>query len=101
MKGQELEITSLNSLEEKKGVGTALVNKVVNPANTEHLKNIKLITTNDNLNALLFWQKRGFRLCKIYPGALEITRKLKPTLPFVGENGIPLRDEIIVQYRTS
>lgn len=97
--GQKLEITSLNSLLEKKGVGTALVNKVVNLAKTRRLKNIRLITTNDNLNALGFWQKRGFRLFRVYPDSLAIARRLKPVLPFVGENDIPLRDEIELEMK--
>ncbi len=97
--GQELEITSLNSLLEKKGVGTALVNKVVSLAKTKKLKNIRLITTNDNLSALRFWQKRGFKLLRIYPDAIEAYHKLKPGIPLIGENGIPLRDEIELEMR--
>jgi N-acetylglutamate synthase-like GNAT family acetyltransferase len=97
--GQKLEITSLNSLLEKKGVGSTLVNKVLNFAKTRRLKSIRLITTNDNLNAIGFWQKRGFKLLRIYPDSLEMARKLKPALPFVGENGIPLRDEIELEMK--
>ena len=97
--GREMEITSMNSLVRKKGVGTALVNKVVGLAKTKGLENIRLITTNDNLGALRFWQKSGFRLSRIYPDAMEITRKLKPTLPLIGENGIPLRDEIELEMK--
>jgi len=97
--GEELEITSLNSLLETKGVGTALVSRVIGLAKTKRLKNIRLITTNDNLNALGFWQKRGFKLFRIYPDALEIARKLKPALPLIGENGIPLRDEIELEMK--
>lgn len=97
--GQEMEITSLNSLVEKKGVGTALVNKVVGLAKTKGLEDIRLITTNDNLGALRFWQKRGFRLSRVYPDAIETTRKLKPSLPLIGENGIPLRDEIELEMK--
>jgi N-acetylglutamate synthase-like GNAT family acetyltransferase len=91
---KEVEITSLNSLAEKEGVGTALVNKVTDLAKTEGLRRICVITTNDNLNALGFWQKRGFKLVTVYPDTMANIRKLKPALPAVGENGIPLRDEI-------
>ncbi|OGO38452.1 MAG: hypothetical protein A2147_10315 [Chloroflexi bacterium RBG_16_57_8] len=90
----ELEVTSINSLVEKKGVGTALVDEVVNLARTKSLGRVMAITTNDDLDALKFWQKRGFKLVNIYPNAMEATRKLKPKLPLIGENGIPLRDEI-------
>ena len=58
------------------------------------LKRIELITTNDNLNAMRFYQKRGFDMVKLYHNALEISRKLKPSIPEVGEFGIPLRHEI-------
>ena len=53
-----------------------------------------LITTNDNLRALAFYQKRGFELAALRRGALNESRKLKPSIPLIGENGIPLRDEI-------
>ena len=53
-----------------------------------------MITTNDNLNALRFYQKRGFVLAALYPNALERSRALKPSIPPIGMNGIPLRDEI-------
>jgi hypothetical protein len=53
-----------------------------------------LITTNDNMAALRFWQKRGFMLVAVYTNALEQSRKLKPEIPLIGLDGIPLRDEI-------
>jgi hypothetical protein len=54
-----------------------------------------LISTNDNLNALKFYQKRGFSLVKLYKNAVNETRKkIKPEIPLIGENGIPIRDEV-------
>jgi hypothetical protein len=53
-----------------------------------------LITTNDNLDALRFYQKRGFRIAGVRPNALDLSRRIKPEIPLVGEDGIPLRDEI-------
>lgn len=52
-----------------------------------------LITTNDNTVALRFYQKRGFVLAAIHRNALEESRRLKPSIPLVGIDGIPIRDE--------
>ena len=91
---KELEVTGLISKDEKKGIGTALVNSVITLAKQKGIKRVCLVTTNDNLNALGFWQKRGFKLVRVYPNAMEVTRRLKPSIPLVGENNIPLRDEL-------
>ncbi len=53
-----------------------------------------MITTNDNLRALGFYQKRGTVLVAVYRNAMDAARKLKPQIPMIGMNGIPLRDEI-------
>jgi ribosomal protein S18 acetylase RimI-like enzyme len=53
-----------------------------------------LITTNDNLHALGFYQKSGFRLVALHPDAVAESRRLKPSIPEVGLDTIPLRDEI-------
>jgi hypothetical protein len=50
--------------------------------------------SSDNLHALRFYQKRGFTFSAFYPNALEQTRKMKPQIPLIGREGIPLRDEI-------
>ena len=55
---------------------------------------IWLITTNDNLHALGFYQRRGFVIKAVHPNALDRSRELKPSIPLISENGIPLRDEI-------
>jgi ribosomal protein S18 acetylase RimI-like enzyme len=94
IKDQELEVTSLDSLRAGQGIGTQLMNAVLKEAQERNCQRIFLITTNDNLNALGFYQKRGFELVTIYRGALNETRKLKPQIPLIGYNNIPLRDEI-------
>ena len=92
--GNDCEIVSLDSLQEAQGIGTKLIAAVVEAARTKNCKRVFLITTNDNLNALGFYQKRGFQLVKINRGAMIETRKLKPGIPLIGANQIPLRDEI-------
>jgi len=94
IKDDECEIISLDSTEEGKGIGTALVKEVENLATKKKCQLLKLITTNDNLLALKFYQKRGFILSKIIHNAVEEARKIKPDIPLTGNDGIPIRDEI-------
>ena len=90
----ECEIVTLNSFEEKKGIGTALINGVLNIARINNCKRLWLITTNDDINAIRFYQKRGFDLKAAHINALEISRRLKPSIPLTGMDQIPLRHEL-------
>ena len=94
IRGEECEITSLDSLKEGKGIGTVLINEVLQEAKEKNCRRVFLITTNDNLHALGFYQRRGFELVSIHRGAVNESRKIKATIPLIGENNIPLRDEI-------
>ena len=94
IENDELEVISLDSLREGQGIGSQLISQTVEEARARNCQRIFLITTNDNLNALGFYQKRGFELVRINRHALEETRKLKPGIPLIGDNHIPLRDEI-------
>ncbi len=90
----DCEIISIDSLRENEGIGTALIEAVVNEARQLQCQRVHLTTTNDNLRALGFYQKRGFCLREVRPNAVETSRRLKPSIPMIGENNIPLRDEI-------
>ncbi len=92
--GKECEIVSLDSLVKVRGIGSTLVEKVKVTAQKAGCQRVWLITTNDNLHALRFYQKRGFTLSALYPNALEHTRKMQPETPLLGIEEIPLRDEI-------
>jgi GNAT superfamily N-acetyltransferase len=94
IEGKECEIISLNSTIEGKGIGTALINKIKTLTEKLNLKRLWVITTNDNIDAIRFYQKRGFHLAALHPNALRESRKLKPTIPLIGIEGIPIRDEI-------
>jgi Acetyltransferases len=94
IKGDECEIMSLDSLKENQGIGTALVNIVIETAAKAKCIKIKLITTNDNINAIRFYQKRGFDMAHLYHNALQISRKIKPSIPMVGNFNIPIKHEI-------
>jgi ribosomal protein S18 acetylase RimI-like enzyme len=89
----DCEIVSLDSLQPCMGIGTGLIDAVKAAARESGCKRLWLVTTNDNMNALRFYQKRGFVLVKINRNAIEFARKLK-SVPLIGAEGIPLRDEI-------
>ena len=92
--GDIIEIVSLDSKRENKGIGTSLIKEVEKVALKNNCRKLRLITTNDNLRALGFYQKRGFCLCNLYRNAMDKVREIKKDVPQIGENGIPLRDEI-------
>jgi L-amino acid N-acyltransferase YncA len=92
--GEEAELTSLDALEPGKGVGASLLAALIERLTQQGLRCLWVTTSNDNLAALAFYQKRGFRLQRLRAGAIDETRRLKPGIPMIAENGIPIRDEI-------
>lgn len=96
---EEMEIVSLDSFLKKKGIGTKLVEKTINLAKRKKLKRIWLVTTNDNVDALRFWQERGFTIKAVHPNAISVSRKLKPGIPHIGNYGIPIKDEIELELK--
>ena len=57
------------------------------------------MTTNDNLPALGLYQRHGFRLVALHPGAVDRARLVKPSIPALGHPGIPMRDELVLELR--
>ena len=92
--GNSLEIVTLNAIDRRAGIGTMLIEAAVGQARRCGCREIRLTTTNDNVDALRFYQRRGFRLAELRPGAVDQSRRRKPEIPRVGDYGIPLRDEI-------
>jgi ribosomal protein S18 acetylase RimI-like enzyme len=97
VKDGDCEVISLDSLHQGQGLGSRLIDQVIQEARTQGCRRLFLITTNDNLNALGFYQRRGFEIAAVYRGAVNESRKRKPGIPLVGYDNIPLRDEIEVE----
>lgn len=87
------ELTSINAVVQGRGVGTKLLDAAEGEANGAGCRRIWLVTSNDNLSALRFYQRRGYRLTAVYPGAVDDARRVKPTIPLIGEHGIAIHDE--------
>jgi ribosomal protein S18 acetylase RimI-like enzyme len=94
MDGGDCEIVTLASRVEGRGVGTGLIDAVVAEARRSRARRVWLITHNDNIDALRFYQRRGFRLVGVNRGAIDRARKVKPEIPEVGRYGIPMHDEV-------
>jgi ribosomal protein S18 acetylase RimI-like enzyme len=90
-----LEVSILSSAGARRGAGSALLAACVRAATGAGAGRLWLITTNDNTAALRFYQRRGFVLVALRPGAVEQARAtLKPQIPLLGRDHIPIRDEI-------
>jgi hypothetical protein len=60
---------------------------------------IVLATTNEKLRVLAFYQRNGFVLAALHPGAVDRMRAIKPTIPEVADNSIPIRDPLDLEKR--
>jgi len=94
---QGLEIVTLDSVRPGEGIGTALLAAARDAAQRAGARRIWLVTTNDNLDALRFYQRRGFVLVAVDRDAIAASRRVKPQVALVGAYGIPLRDEIALE----
>ena len=100
IEGDACEVLTLHAEPRHSGAGTALIEAVKALAAEAGCARLWLITTNDNVDALRFYQRRGFRLTQVYAGAVDDARaRLKPQIPETGDYGIPLRDEIELELR--
>ena len=75
---------------QRTGVGSYLVAEAELLARRLNLVRLVVSTTNDNLPALYFYQRRGYRLTELVPGSVVAhTHEQHP-----GFAGIPVRDEV-------
>ncbi|MFD1696325.1 GNAT family N-acetyltransferase [Roseibium aestuarii] len=91
----EWEILTLDSINRWGGVGTQLLDAVVDDARKAGIGRLTVRTSNDNLDAFRFYQRRGFRFENIVQGVIDQEREQKPEIPLRGEYGIELHDEIL------
>src|SRR5271166_6507445 len=90
---RDAELVTLDADPTGVGTGTALINALVARLRADGCKRLWLTTTNDKLSALRFYLRRDFRLIQVRLGAVDDARRLKPSIPTIGEYQIPIRDE--------
>jgi len=91
---ENIEVITIDSLKPRLGVGSKLLDAMKDYARRAGCKRLWTMTTNDNLNTLRFYQKRGFVMVAVHRNALDLSRMMKPIIPTIGKDGIPLRDEV-------
>ena len=96
IEADECEVVSIDAVVRFEGVGSALLEAACELAVAADCRQARLITTNDNVDALRFYQRRGFTLSELRPGAVAESRRVKPQIPLVGAHGIPIRDELVL-----
>jgi len=91
----DCQVLTLNALEQQRGIGSLLLESVIQEARGSRCRRLWLLTSNDNLDAMRFYQRRGLHLVAVYPGAIdEERRRFKPEIPLIGNYEIPIRDEL-------
>ncbi|MCT4661408.1 MAG: GNAT family N-acetyltransferase [Tissierellales bacterium] len=91
---KDCEIISLDSVIENRGLGSKLLDKVIEIAKIVGCERVWLMTTNDNTKAMRFYQKRGFDLVGFYKDAMVKAREIKPEIPKIGYDDIPIKHEL-------
>jgi ribosomal protein S18 acetylase RimI-like enzyme len=92
-----MEVLTLDSTLEGEGIGSALMLSAIDEARSRGCHRVWLTTTNDNLKGLRFYQRLGFRIVQINLGAVDAARKIKPQIPTVGQDGIEIHDELVLE----
>ncbi|MCA9521523.1 MAG: GNAT family N-acetyltransferase [Myxococcales bacterium] len=92
--GNRCELVTIDAYVQWHGIGSRLIAAVERAAEDAGCDSIWLITTNDNVDALRFYQRRGYRIAAAHLGAIEASRAIKPQIPHIGFYGIAIRDEL-------
>jgi len=99
IEGDAFEVVSLDAVVRRAGAGTVLLEAAAEQAERAGLRRLWLVTTNDNMDGLRFYQRRGMRLVRVTPGAVDESRKIKPSIPLIGDFDIEIHDELTLEMR--
>ena len=79
----------------RRGVGSRLLEEAQARLRERGVRTAWLITTNDNAAAIALYRRAGYRLKARHKGAIdELRRTIKPSIPEIGEGGVPITDEL-------
>lgn len=90
----DFEVVTIHTAVRRQGLGSALLNQALSEARALQCRRLWLITTNDNEPAIQFYKNFGLHLTAVHKGAIAKSRLIKPEIPLIGLNNIPIEDEI-------
>lgn len=97
MTAQGMEVLTLNSALEGQGIGSMLMLSAIETARRAECGRIWLTTSNDNLKAVSFYQRLGFRIVSVNLDMVDEERRMNPRIPTHGERGVRMRDELVLE----
>ncbi len=95
IRGDECEVVAIEAYQQRMGIATALMDAIRARAKAAGCDRLWLVTTNDNLPAIGFYQRWGMDLVAFRRDAVTDARAtLKPEIPETGHDDIPIRHEL-------
>ena len=95
--GDACEVVTINALTPGRGIGTALLRAARDVADKTAAR-LWLITTNDNIRAIEFYQRQGMDLVALHRNFVDVVRSHKPTVSGHNPSGIPFRHALEFSY---
>ena len=92
--GDRAEIVTVDAFEQGRHVGGRLLNGAEEEMRRRGAKRATIMTTNDNLRAIAFYVRHGYRIVAVHLDAMDRVRQLKPEVPKTGHDDLPLQDVI-------
>jgi ribosomal protein S18 acetylase RimI-like enzyme len=95
IRDDECEVVAIEAYQERRGIATVLMDAIRTRAQAAGCRRLWLVTTNDNVPAIAFYQRWGMDLCALRRNAItEARAALKPGIPELGYDDIPMRHEL-------
>jgi len=89
--GDECEVLTINALLQGAGVGRALMDAAHTAAANAGCRRLWLITSNENIRAIDFYQRWGMDLAALHRNFADTVRAAKPNVDVAGHDGIEFR----------
>jgi hypothetical protein len=97
IEGDCAEIVTLDAYQMGRHIGGRLLDGAEAELMRRGVRNISIVTTNDNLRAVTFYVRRGYRIVRVDLDGMDRVRRQKPGVPALGIDNIPLRDMLLFQ----
>lgn len=87
-------LCALHAMTAGQGAAVRLLDALKAAARAKGATRLRAMVTNDNLPAMGFYQKQGFRFSGLYVEAIDHYRSVIPTIIRTGYQDIPVRDAL-------